>query len=119
MHIKIKEVRKEFGDTLQSLAHKINYDYSNLSKVERGIYTPSLDLLDKIAKVYNIDITDLLDQPNLNNKKKVPLEKQCISEKYLLSLDGKQISQSELEFLIQSIRAFRHTLKNYKEKNDN
>ncbi|MED3080154.1 helix-turn-helix transcriptional regulator [Bacillus wiedmannii] len=118
MHVKIKEVRKEFGDTLQSLANKIDYDYSNLSKVERGIYTPSLELLNKIAKVYKIEIADLLDQPNLNRKKYIPLEKQCISENFLLSLDGEKISEDELVFLIQSVRIFRNTLKNYSENNN-
>ncbi|TJZ99912.1 helix-turn-helix transcriptional regulator [Bacillus thuringiensis] len=115
MQVRIKEVRKEFGDTLQSLAHKIEYDYSNLSKVERGIYTPSLELLWKIADVYKIEITDLLCKPNLNEKKNVSLEQQSTSEKYLLSLDGKQISEDELEFLIQSVRIFRDKLKKYKE----
>ncbi|MEM5611358.1 helix-turn-helix transcriptional regulator [Bacillus thuringiensis] len=69
MQVRIKEIRKNFGDTLQSLAHKIDYDYSNLSKVERGIYTPSLELLYKIADVYNIEITDLLCQSHLHDKK--------------------------------------------------
>lgn len=53
MRTRIKEVRNQFGDTLQSLSQKIDYDYSNLSKIERGIYKPSLELLDKIATVYN------------------------------------------------------------------
>ncbi|WP_242266501.1 helix-turn-helix transcriptional regulator [Bacillus cereus group sp. BfR-BA-01327] len=118
MHVKIKEVRKEFGDTLQSLANKIDYDYSNLSKVERGIYTPSLELLNKIAMVYKIEIADLLDPLNLNRKKYLPLEKQCISENFLLSLDGEKISEDELEFLIQSVRIFRNTLKKYSENNN-
>ncbi|WP_410255766.1 helix-turn-helix domain-containing protein [Bacillus cereus] len=48
MNSKIKELRKKNGDTLKSLAEKINYDYSNLSKIERGIYTPSLTLLKKL-----------------------------------------------------------------------
>ncbi|MGR5864740.1 helix-turn-helix domain-containing protein [Bacillus cereus] len=38
----------------------MDYDYSNLSKIERGIYKPSLELLDKIATVYNININTLL-----------------------------------------------------------
>ncbi|EEM44442.1 transcriptional regulator [Bacillus thuringiensis serovar pakistani str. T13001] len=117
MQVRIKEIRKNFGDTLQSLAHKIDYDYSNLSKVERGIYTPSLELLYKIADVYNIEITDLLCQSHLHDKKNVSLEQQNTSEKYLLSLDGKQISEDELEFLIQSVRIFRDKLKKYKETN--
>ncbi|KXY83670.1 helix-turn-helix transcriptional regulator [Bacillus sp. FSL W7-1294] len=40
MRFKIKETRKKFGDTLQSLAKKVEYDYSNLSKIERGSINP-------------------------------------------------------------------------------
>ncbi|HDR8464815.1 TPA: helix-turn-helix transcriptional regulator, partial [Bacillus cereus] len=115
---RIKEIRKQFGDTLQSLACKIDYDYSNLSKVERGVYTPSLELLNKIANVYKIEITDLLYQPELHDKKNIALEYKNISENYSLQLDGKQISEDELEFLIQSVRLFRHKLEKYKRYED-
>ncbi|MGR6001765.1 helix-turn-helix domain-containing protein [Bacillus cereus] len=98
MQVRIKEIRKEFGDTLQSLAHKIDYDYSNLSKVERGIYPPSIELLQKIADVYQLDFTDLLYTSNSNSKKEIFLEKQSISENYLLSVDGVKVSEDELNF---------------------
>ncbi|HDR3658775.1 helix-turn-helix domain-containing protein [Bacillus cereus] len=119
MQVRIKEIRKEFGDTLQSLAHKIDYDYSNLSKVERGLYTPSIELLQKIADVYQLDLTDLLCESKFNSKKEIFLEKQTITEKYFLSVDGIQVSDDELDFLIQSIRVFRENLKKYKENKIN
>jgi transcriptional regulator with XRE-family HTH domain len=34
----------------------VNYDFSNLSKIERGIHEPSLPLLEKIAAVYNVGL---------------------------------------------------------------
>ncbi|MCQ6530330.1 helix-turn-helix domain-containing protein [Bacillus mycoides] len=114
MEVKIKEVRKQYGDTLQSLAQKINYDYSNLSKVERGIYTPSLDLLNKIAKVYKIELVDLLCISDLECKKEIPLDTKDISNQYYLSVDGEQISEGELKLLLQSVRSFRNTLQQYK-----
>ena len=57
MHIgtKIRMLRKENKDTLQSLSEKIEYDLSNLSKVERGKVDISLDLLQKIIDVYDVD----------------------------------------------------------------
>lgn len=113
MQVRIKEVRKKFGDTLQSLSEKIDYDYSNLSKVERGIYAPSLELLHKIANVYNIDITDLLILENSYTKKKIPLENTNISEDYSFSIDGQKLSEDEIDILIQSIRIFRNKLNKY------
>lgn len=71
MRFRIKETRIKFGDTLQSLAEKINYNYSNLSKIERGVYTPTVDLLQKIATVYNVEICDLIVHSNVGSKKKI------------------------------------------------
>ncbi|MBG9615450.1 helix-turn-helix domain-containing protein [Bacillus cereus] len=110
MHTRIKEVRNQFGDTLQSLSQKIDYDYSNLSKIERGIYKPSLELLDKIATVYNINIIDLL----VSDDKNYPLHLNETPQP--LFLDGQQLSKEELDLLIQSIRLFRKTLNTYKPK---
>jgi transcriptional regulator with XRE-family HTH domain len=53
--VKIKMLRKENKDTLKSLAEKINYDWSNLSKVERGVYTASIELIRKISEVYDVN----------------------------------------------------------------
>lgn len=52
---KIRILRTENKDTLRSLAEKIDYDLSNLSKVERGKYEVPVDLLQKIIDVYKVD----------------------------------------------------------------
>lgn len=52
---KIRILRTENNDTLQSLSEKIEYDKSNLSKIERGKYDIPVDLLQKIIDVYKID----------------------------------------------------------------
>lgn len=110
MRTRIKEVRTQFGDTLQSLSQKIDYDYSNLSKIERGVYKPSLELLDKIETVYNIHLSDLL----VSDEKTHPLHLTATPQP--LFLDGQQLSKEELDLLIQSIRLFRKTLNSYKPK---
>ncbi|WP_414978764.1 helix-turn-helix domain-containing protein [Bacillus sp. (in: firmicutes)] len=109
VYVKIKEIRKKYGDTLQSLAEKIDYDYSNLSKVERGVYAPSVELLYKIAEVYKINISELLIESD--NKNILDL---TVTEN-IITVDGKQVTKEELTFLIQSIRIFRQTIKNYSE----
>lgn len=109
MYVKIKEFRKKNGDTLQSLSEKINYDYSNLSKVERGVYTPSIELLYKIAEVYKINISELLIEKDQKNILDLTVTENIIT------VDGKRVTKEELTFLIQSIRIFRQTIKNYSE----
>ncbi len=55
--IKIRELRKKSGDSQKELGHKIGYSYGGLAKIERGERKPSIDLLNKIARVYDVPIT--------------------------------------------------------------
>ncbi|TKH16371.1 helix-turn-helix transcriptional regulator [Bacillus wiedmannii] len=119
MYFKIKETRKKFGDTLQSLAKKIDYDYSNLSKIERGVYMPSLELLNKIATVYNIEISDLIVQSHIVSKKILDMEDSEIFQYYTFTLNKEEISKEELEFLTQTLKIMRKTIKNAKKQNPN
>ncbi|AOM14216.1 helix-turn-helix domain-containing protein [Bacillus thuringiensis] len=114
MRFKIKETRKKFGDTLQSLAEKINYDYSNLSKVERGVYTPTVELLQKIATVYSVEICDLIVRSNVARKKNLDIEDTELLEYYTFTLNEEEISKEELVFLIQTLKIMRQTIKNIK-----
>ncbi|OQR53299.1 helix-turn-helix domain-containing protein [Bacillus sp. CDB3] len=119
MRFKIKETRKRFGDTLQSLAEKIDYDYSNLSKIERGLYTPSLDLLSKIATVYNIEVIDLIVQSNITSKKILDIGDMELLQYYTFTLNEEEISKEEIEFLIQTLKIMRQTIKNVKRQHLN
>ena len=118
---KIKVLRKKHGDTLKQLAQRINYDYSNLSKVERGIYEPSLDLLMKVAEVYNVDMNYFFEthsdnSPEVESKFLKELDISCnqCKKKFELLLDGKQISKNELEFAIEVLRKLRNTLDSHR-----
>jgi transcriptional regulator with XRE-family HTH domain len=114
MEYKIKLLRKENGDTLKELANKINYDYSNLSKVERGIYHPSLELLGKVADVYNVPMTYFFEKENytsneMNFLHEVDLNSEDLLKKYDLMLDGKKLSKTEFKFVTDVIRKLRDT----------
>ncbi|MEK4841376.1 helix-turn-helix domain-containing protein [Bacillus sp. FSL L8-0152] len=119
---RIKEIRKNNGDTLKTLANKINYDYSNLSKIERGIYNPSLILLQKIASIYAVDIKYVLgieqnDECSLDETqfiKDIDLNSTDLLKKYNLILDGKPATKGEVELVIQVIRKLRETLQKQK-----
>lgn len=53
---KIREIRLERGKTLKEMGEEINFNYSNLSKVERGLRRPTVELLEKVSKKYNVEI---------------------------------------------------------------
>ncbi|WP_144641360.1 helix-turn-helix transcriptional regulator [Bacillus cereus] len=116
MGFRIKETRKKFGDTLQSLAEKINYDYSNLSKVERGVYIPSLDLLHKIATVYGMEICDLIVPSKLASKKVLDIGDMELLQHYTFTINAEEISKEELQFLVQTLQLMRQTIKNVKKQ---
>ena len=110
---KIRKIRKENKDTLKSLAKKIDYDWSNLSKVERGKYGATLELVDKIIKVYNADPkyffgngfsdaeSDLLREDDL--------EISALKEKYDFQVNGVKASEEEIKEAIRMIRYLRAT----------
>jgi transcriptional regulator with XRE-family HTH domain len=115
---KIKVLRKKHRDTLKDLSNKINYDYSNLSKIERGIYQPSLELLKKIANVYNVDMNYFFDDYTSDENKfmgELDISHEALLKKYKLVLDGQKLSKSELEFVIEVIRNLRTTFNNEKQ----
>jgi transcriptional regulator with XRE-family HTH domain len=54
---KIRDLRNKNGDTLPELGKRLNFNYSNLSKIERGERSASVELLEQIAKVYDVKIS--------------------------------------------------------------
>lgn len=59
---RIKTLRKENNDTLEVLGRKLNFNYSNLSKIERGTRRPSIDLLKAISELYNVPVSQLIGE---------------------------------------------------------
>lgn len=55
--VRIKELRKMRGLTQEKLSQKINVDPKHLSRIEVGGSFPSLDTLDKLAKVLQVDLS--------------------------------------------------------------
>ena len=56
----LKQLRSERGFSQEIFASKIGVHVTNLSKYERNISTPSLDVAERIAKAFNISIDQLV-----------------------------------------------------------
>lgn len=67
--LRIKELREKRGLTQLKLAEVLNMEASNLSKIERGVQIPKEESLEKIAKVFEVDIKDLFDYEHLSDRK--------------------------------------------------
>ncbi len=64
---KIKELRLKNGDTLRELGDKLNFNFSNLSKIERGERKPTIELLQSISDLYNKPISYFLGSVELQS----------------------------------------------------
>lgn len=54
---KIAEFRREKGYSTRELADKCGVHFSNIGKIERGVYNVSIDILSKIASALGREIT--------------------------------------------------------------
>lgn len=68
--LKIRENRKKMGLSQQKLGLKINKTGGEIKAYENGIAEPSLNVLEDLAKIFNMTLIDLLDIDNsyLNNR---------------------------------------------------
>lgn len=61
---RIATLRAETGLSRQKLADLVDVNYQTIGFIERGDYSPSLELAYKIAKAFNVDITTVFsDKP--------------------------------------------------------
>lgn len=59
MTMRLKLLRKKLGITLEGLANKTDMSKSYLSKIERGLNTPSIAAALKLAKAMNVQVEEL------------------------------------------------------------
>lgn len=71
---KIKLLRKQNNLTLKELAEKIGVAESTVSLYENGKREPSLDILKKIAKIFNVSTDYLLGNGQNNVEELLPKE---------------------------------------------
>lgn len=57
--LRIKEVLKEKGITIQLLSTEVGITYANMNNIVNGKSTPSLPTLQKVAEVLHVPITEL------------------------------------------------------------
>lgn len=64
IHNRIALLRTEQGLTRQELAEKVGVNYQTIGFIERGDYSPSLELAFKMARIFNVDVTTIFsDEP--------------------------------------------------------
>jgi len=110
---KIRNLRKSHKDTLISLAEKTGYDWSSLSKIERGIRYPSVDLLKRITNLYMVDPKYFFSEGFTQSEGHLLIEEDLspskLKEKYDFVVDGIKATDEEIKEAIRLIRQTRET----------
>lgn len=61
--INVRVARVRARKTLETLAHDVGTTPSYLSRVERGLVAPSIDVVDRIARALAVSPASLLSEP--------------------------------------------------------
>ncbi len=64
---RLRQMRKQFRLTLADVASKTDLSVSFLSDVERGRTRPSLETLERLAKVYETSVSELVEVETADN----------------------------------------------------
>lgn len=60
--LKLRDIRRTKGMSLDMLAKKVGVDYQRVGRIERGETQMTIDMLSRIAKVLQVPLSQLLDE---------------------------------------------------------
>ncbi|WP_454655591.1 helix-turn-helix domain-containing protein [Bosea beijingensis] len=61
--LNLRQLRRARGLSQEELAHRANIDRTYISSLERSVYAASIDVLDRIAHVLDVEAAELLKRP--------------------------------------------------------
>jgi transcriptional regulator with XRE-family HTH domain len=56
----LKNLRRKRGLSQEELAHRAEIDRTYVSALERGVYSVTIDIIERLAKVLKVEAADLL-----------------------------------------------------------
>lgn len=65
----LRVLRKERGLSQEALAHEADVDRTYISALERGVYSATIDMVDKLASVLGVEPAALLRRPSPSRRK--------------------------------------------------
>ncbi|WJV20732.1 helix-turn-helix transcriptional regulator [Rossellomorea marisflavi] len=89
---RFKQLRTEKKLSMRELADSLGVSHAQVSKVEAGKITPSVDFLNKAADYFNVSISHFF------------MEKVKMMDMPRLTVDGTILSDEENESMIQLVR---------------
>lgn len=99
---RLKEIRKDHGDTQEILAAKLGFSISTIRKWEQGLSEPNLDTICRICNMYGVTADYLIgltdDDPLIYQRKQSRLtasQRKVLQtfESFLLTQDDQEASE--------------------------
>ncbi len=97
---RLAEIRKGKGIKQTELAEKLNVSQQVISNIERGVTTPDIELLKKIADMYSISLDELVGR-NFFGENTDDFERRIISYIKQMDEEGKVLSLGLLSQVAQ------------------
>jgi len=60
----LRACRQARGLSQEELAHRADIDRTYVSALERSVYAASIDVVDRLARVLDVEVSDLLRRPS-------------------------------------------------------
>lgn len=102
---RIKELRLQHDMTLKELGEAIDFNYSNLSKIERGNRKPAIEVLESLSNYFNINISYFFTGEKKVHNVESPYETQLIQ--LTEEMIEKNVSIEELREIIQMLKGMK------------
>lgn len=60
----LRRCRRDKGLSQEALAHEAGVDRTYISALERSVYSASITMVDKLARILGVEAADLLKRPS-------------------------------------------------------
>ncbi len=67
--LNVRRLRHARGLSQEELAHRAKIDRTYVSSIERCRYSAGVDVVDRVARVLGVEVSDLLKRPAPENRK--------------------------------------------------
>ena len=96
---RIRELRKKAGLTQEELSCRVDVDSKSISRIETGKFLPSLDLLYRLSRVFNVEYYEMLMFGH--HKDIVDLRKECLEILDAMPDEKMQLAYKMLKVLLE------------------
>jgi len=99
---KLKKVREKLGYTMREVGERTGINFTYISKIEKG-QIPSLDKLNKLCNLYNIDIKSLF-----GDEVEIPAELRDLGVEWITfakEMERENLTPDEIKSIINVIKS--------------